>query len=94
MIANGFIARRQGVNFEFVFWSERPKLTETLAVNPPNVQKTHLKRTIECRLLMDPAQVKLLLRSTQDMVEEYEKIFGKIDLGDETKALDEDLTIR
>lgn len=94
VIVNGFVSRRQGVNFEFVIWSEKPELAETLAVNPPNIQKAHLKRTIECRLLMDPFQIKLLLRSVRNMIEEYEKIFGKIDLGDEAKALDEDFTIR
>ena len=94
IIANGFVARRQGVNFEFVIWSERPELAETLAENPPNVQKTHMKRTVECRLLMDPFQAKLLLKSIQNMVKEYENIFGKIDLGNEKKGLDDDFAIR
>lgn len=64
--------------FEVVVFSDEMKIEKALETNPPNPEKIAAKRTIECRLILNPFQAKSLSTWLQGIVEDYEKQFGEI----------------
>lgn len=74
----GTIANHGPSNIQLILFSEEVDGSEVLA--DPNLSMTKLKtrRTIECRLLMDPYSAKVIQSALNGHIQDYEKKFGKI----------------
>lgn len=64
--------------FEVVIHSDELKATEALANADLAPERSELKRTLECRLLIDPFQAKLISNWLAKNIMEYEKLYGRI----------------
>ena len=63
--------------FEVVLYSDEFKLTKVLSTAKTS-DKPLVNRTIECRLIIDPFQAKIISQWLASHVNEYESKFGRI----------------
>ncbi|MGC1709607.1 MAG: hypothetical protein WA799_07395 [Nitrosotalea sp.] len=63
---------------EIVTYSEEADLTKAMSSAQINPNKAEIDRVLECRLIMDPIQMKSVSLWLAKNVEEYEKLFGRI----------------
>ena len=59
-------------------YSEESELTKALASPQLSMNKVEVKRTLECRLVIDPIQLKSLAMWFDKQVKDYEVLFGRI----------------
>jgi len=75
--------------FEVIVYTDEMVADEVLASIPPATERLKIKRTLQCRLVIDPIQAKSLMRWFKEHIEAYEKQFGEIKImpeGEEGKA--------
>lgn len=75
--------------FEVIIHSDEIKATEALASAPLAPERSILKRTLECRLLIDPYQAKAISKWLENHVQEYEKKFGRIPTPEELQEMED-----
>ena len=63
---------------EAVVYSEESELTKALGSMQINANRAEVNRVLECRLVIDPIQLKSIAIWMNKQVEDYEKIFGRI----------------
>lgn len=72
--------------FEVIIYSDETTATEALASADLAPERSTVKRTIECRLLIDPFKAKSIYKWLERNIVEYEKIFGRIPSPEELQA--------
>ena len=79
LAGNLFAALRNG-QFEFDVISESVDIEPTLSTEIADFTKSRLKRTIECKLVVSPLQLKAWIPFFQNHIDQYEAAFGSINL--------------
>lgn len=79
VVSGVFGGHRPGF-FEAIVYTDELMADRALESQPPDSSKVAVKRTIQCRLLMNPFQAKALLMWLKEHVEAYERKFGEIKL--------------
>lgn len=69
--------------FEWVVYTDEVVVEDTLATIPPDSAKAYIKRTLQCRLYLNPFQAKIHAEWLSRHIAEYEKRFGEIVLSKE-----------
>jgi hypothetical protein len=64
--------------FEWIVYTDELVADDALGTIPPDSAKTYVKRTLQCRILVNPVEAKNLHRWLSQHISEYEKAFGKI----------------
>lgn len=77
IVSGVYGGHRPGI-FEAIVYTDEMEADEALASIPPDQAKLTVRRTLQCRLLLDPFQAKTLLQWLKHHVEAYEKQFGEI----------------
>ena len=75
---NGIYGGARSGYFEFDIVSEQSDFKQALGSPVLAFDKTIIRRTIECKLIVDPVQVKSWIPFLQNQIQQYEKIFGPI----------------
>lgn len=75
---SGVIGGQRPMYFEVVIHSDELKAGEALADADLAPERSEIKRTLECRLLIDPFQAKMISNWLQKNIVEYERLYGKI----------------
>lgn len=83
---NGVFGGHRAMFFEIVVYSDELKATKALSSAQVAPDKSTVKRTLECRLLIDPYQAKSIALWLNQHVAEYEKLFGRIPSPEELNA--------
>jgi len=83
IIVNGVYGGRRPGYFEAILYTDELSGDEALRSVPPDTGKIVIRRTIQCRLVIDPVQAKSIARWLSNHVAEYEKEFGKIPFPEE-----------
>ena len=86
IIVNGVFGGHRAGYFEAVIYTDEMVADESLSTIPPDPTKVRVKRELQCRLVMDPVQAKMLMKWLAQHIEQYEKAFGKIVLPGEEKG--------
>ncbi len=85
IIVNGVIGGHRPGFFEVIIYSEEMIAEDSLATLRPEPSKVRIRRTLQCRLIIDPVQAKSLAKWLTHHISEYEKTFGRIITPDEIK---------
>jgi len=78
IIVSGVFGGHRPGFFEAIVYTDELLADEALASIPPDAERFKIKRTLQCRLVIDPVQAKSLLEWLKRHVEQYEKEFGEI----------------
>jgi hypothetical protein len=82
---NGIFGGHRPMYFEAVLFSDELKPMKALGQNAAP-EKSTMKRTLECRLILDPYQAKAIAMWMLNHVNDYEKKFGHIPSPEEIQA--------
>jgi hypothetical protein len=63
---------------EAVLYSDEIKPMKALSQAQLAPEKTSIKRTLECRLIIDPFEAKIIAKWLNDNIQTYENQFGRI----------------
>jgi|GEM_PF-1429330 hypothetical protein len=86
---NGIYGGARSGYFEFDIVSEQSDFKQALGSPVLAFDKTIIRRTIECKLVVDPVQAKSWIPFLQNQVQQYEKIFGPImSIAPDNKGID------
>jgi hypothetical protein len=83
---SGVIGGHRPMFFEAVLFSNELKVTEALTDAELNPERSHIKRTIECRLVMDPFEAKIMATWLNSEIATYEKNYGRIPSPEEVNS--------
>ncbi len=78
IIQNGIWGGRRPGFFEYVIHTDEIMVGESLSTIPPDPSKVQIKRVLQCRIVLDAVQAKILCKWLTQHIEQYEKQFGKI----------------
>lgn len=78
IIVNGIFGGPRPGFFEAILYTDELVVDEAVKSVPFNNEKLYLRRTIQCRLVMDPVQAKSFAMWLNRHIQSYEKTFGKI----------------
>ncbi|MCP8307647.1 MAG: hypothetical protein H3Z53_06995 [archaeon] len=84
LVSGVFGGHRPGF-FEAILYRDELVADEALSTAVPSPEKVYLRRTLQCRLVMDPFQAKNFAQWLIHHINEYEKLFGKIPTPEEVK---------
>jgi len=82
----GLFGSIQPFGLEAQVYSQEPIVDKVLASEPIRPDKTSLKRTIECSLIIDPMQMKSIANWLNSKIKEYENVFGRIPSPEEVES--------
>jgi len=85
IIVSGVFGGHRPGFFEAILYTDELVADETLSTAVPSPEKAYLRRTLQCRLIMDSFQAKNFAQWLIYHVNEYEKLFGKIPAPEEVK---------
>jgi hypothetical protein len=71
---------------EAVVYSEERDIEKALESHPVAANRTRIKRTIECELLIDPMQMKSIHKWLGLKIKEFEQAFGNIPSPEEVES--------
>ena len=80
IIVSGVFGGHRPGFFEAVIYTDELVADEALEHPMPKANKIYIKRTVQCRLLMNPFQAKSFAQWLVNHIKEYEKEFGEIKL--------------
>ena len=83
ILVNGMFGGHRPGYFEGVVYTDEMVATEALATVNLAPERAYIKRTIQCRLVMDPVTAKSIASWLNEHVKEYEAAFGKIPSGED-----------
>jgi hypothetical protein len=83
---SGVFGGAKAMFFEVILYSDEMKSTEALASAEVAPERASIKRTLECRLVIDPFQAKSIGMWLMNNVTQYEKIFGRIPSPEELQS--------
>jgi uncharacterized protein DUF3467 len=78
IIVSGAYGGARPMHFEVVLYSDEYKPIKDLSTTNTLNEKPIVNRTLECRLIIDPFQAKIISQWLTNHVNEYEKQFGRI----------------
>lgn len=78
IIVNGAYGGARPMHFDVVLYSDEYKPIKDLSTRKTVNEKPIVNRTLECRLIIDPFQAKIISQWLTSHVNEYEKQFGRI----------------
>ena len=78
IIQSGVFGGHRPGFFEWIVYTDELIADEALGTIPPDSAKAYVKRTIQCRIVVNPVEAKNLLKWLSGHINEYEKAFGKI----------------
>lgn len=84
--AAGFVGGIVPAGLEAVVYSEMRDVGKVLETQPLSGNRTTIKRTVECELVIDPMQMKSLHKWLTVKIAEYEKLFGTIPSPEEVES--------
>jgi hypothetical protein len=84
--AAGFVGGIIPSGLEAMVYSEMRDVLKVIETQPLSGNRTTIKRTIECALMLDPMQMKSLQQWLQQKISEYEKLFGVIPSPEEVES--------
>lgn len=83
---NGIFGGVRPSGVEAVIYSEQNDITKVLETQPLSANRIVVKRTIECELIIDPMQMKSVLKWLTDKVKDYEELIGPIPSPEEVQS--------
>jgi len=94
IIVSGLFGGHRPGFFEAVLYTDEMVADEALKTGAGEPTKVYIRRTLQCRLLLDPVQAKSIAKWLTGYISEYEKTFGKIiTLGESKPTADGTLTV-
>jgi len=78
IIVNGMFGGHRPGYFEAIVYTDELEAKEALGTVSLAPERAFIKRTIRCRLVMDPVTAKSTAHWLMNHIVEYERIFGKI----------------
>ena len=78
IVVDGVFGGHKPGTFEVIVYTDELEPDEALAAIPTARDKIKVRRTIQCRLVLNPVQAKTLERWLATQIQAYEKKFGKI----------------
>ena len=86
IIVSGLTGHISALGLQAVVYSDLEDYSKSLSSEPHNLTKILVKRTIECNLVIDPAQMKSTHKWLGGHIEKYEKLFGPIPSPEEIQS--------
>jgi len=83
IIESGIFGGHNAGFFDWVVYTDEVMVDDSLATIPPDSAKVYIKRTLQCRLHLNPFQAKIHAEWLSRHIAEYEKEFGEIVLSKE-----------
>ena len=80
IIESGVFGGHRPGFFEWIMYSDEMVADEALATIPPDASKSHIKRTLQFRVVAAPIDAKNFAQWLNGHIAEYEKNFGEITL--------------
>jgi hypothetical protein len=77
-MVNGIFGGFRPGYFEAIAYTDELIAKDALSTVNLAPERAYVKRTMQCRLVIDPVTTKSILSWLQDQVEQYEKTFGTI----------------
>lgn len=71
---------------EAILYSETMDIKKVLETQPLSINRTKIKRVIECELVLDPMQMKSTYKWLGDKIKDYEILFGRIPSPEEVES--------
>lgn len=93
IIVSGMIGGISPIGLEMSIYTERRDVSSCLSSPHVDANKVGIVRQVECELILDPLQMKIMHQWLGNQIESFEKNIGKILVEErkDTKALDEDI---
>jgi len=85
IIVSGVFGGHRPGFFEVIVYTDELVADEALSSVPPDTDKIKVKRTLQCRLVMDPVEAKSFFEWFKQHMEQYEKEFGEIKIRPEER---------
>ena len=83
IVVNGLFGGHRPGYIEAVVYTEGTDASEALASPKPDSSKIRVRRTLQCRLVIDPIEAKRIATWLTRHISSYESAFGKIVLPEE-----------
>jgi len=83
---DGILGHFKSMYMEAILYSDEIKAAKALSQAQLAPEKTSIKRTLECRLIIDPFQAKIIANWLNTNIQTYEKQFGRIPSPEELQA--------
>jgi hypothetical protein len=78
IIVNGVFGGHRPGYFETIIYTDELIAKESLGTAALAPERAFFKRTLQCRLVMDPVTAKSVAKWLTEHIDQYEKLFGKI----------------
>lgn len=78
IIVNGLFGGHRPGYFEAIVYSDELVAKDALGTISLAPERAYVKRTMQCRLIIDPVTAKSISKWFENHVDEYEKTFGRI----------------
>jgi len=78
IIVNGMFGGHRPGYFEAIVYTDELEAKEALGTVSLAPERAFIKRTIRCRLVMDPVTAKSIKNWLTNHINDYERVFGKI----------------
>lgn len=85
ILTSGVFGGHRAGYFEAIIYTEELIADDALETAKISSDRAFIRRTQQCRLVMDPFQAKSFAEWLNRHIQEYEKKFGKIEMSEETK---------
>ncbi|MEM2926005.1 MAG: hypothetical protein QW220_06050 [Candidatus Bathyarchaeia archaeon] len=85
ILVNGLFGGHRPGFFEAIVYTDEMVAEDALATLRGDPSKVRIRRTLQCRLLMDPVQAKSIAKWLTGHIAEYERTFGKIPTPEEAQ---------
>ena len=78
IIVNGLFGGHRPGYFEGIVYTDELEGKEALSTAQLAPERAFIKRTIQCRLVIDPVTAKSISKWLNEHIAQYEQVFGKI----------------
>lgn len=86
VLVTGLFGSIQPFGLQAMVYSTQQIIDKVIASEPLSPNRTVIKRTVECELIMDPMQMKSVYQWLGQKIAEYEHLFGKIPSPEEVES--------
>ncbi len=76
-VSGVFGGQRPGY-FEAILFTDQLEAREALSSVNPILERAYIRRTLQCRLIIDPVTAKSILGWLENSIKQYEQVWGKI----------------
>jgi hypothetical protein len=78
IVVNGIFGGHRPGYFEGIVYTDELEGKEALSTVQLASERAYIKRTIQCRLVLDPVTAKSIAKWLNEHISQYEQVFGKI----------------